>query len=160
MVIAKCGECGTEYQLDSGEDPSDFQCECGGNLSKNEVEPVTHVKPDKSWKEKAEDIKSGVSELNELFEYEESASRIELFVRIFYAIPVGIILICYGILAGISLVLQWILILLLGKRVESLNNFIKGYLRYTVHLLSYFSVMTDKRPGVSPRKVQIYELIE
>ncbi|WP_308572152.1 zinc ribbon domain-containing protein [uncultured Methanobacterium sp.] len=32
MVIAKCGECGNEYELEPGESPADFQCECGGNL--------------------------------------------------------------------------------------------------------------------------------
>ncbi|MDI6644643.1 MAG: hypothetical protein QME14_06235 [Methanobacteriaceae archaeon] len=42
-------------------------------------------------------------ELKELFEYEEKASRIELFVRIFYAIPVYIVLILYGIIAGICM---------------------------------------------------------
>ncbi|BDZ69418.1 CARDB domain-containing protein [Methanobacterium ferruginis] len=27
-----CSECGKEYELESGSKPSDFQCECGGNL--------------------------------------------------------------------------------------------------------------------------------
>ena len=31
-MIAKCGECGKEYQLEEGEKVSDFQCECGGIL--------------------------------------------------------------------------------------------------------------------------------
>jgi len=99
-------------------------------------------------------------ELNELFEYEEKASRIELFVRIFYAIPVGIILFFYGIIASLFVALQWIIILILGKRSEGLNEFIKGYLEYNVHLISYFSYMTDQRPGVSPKKVKIVEVIE
>lgn len=32
MVIAKCEKCKKEYQLESNEKPSDFQCECGGGL--------------------------------------------------------------------------------------------------------------------------------
>jgi hypothetical protein len=165
LVIAKCKECGKEYQLESNEKPSDFQCDCGGELSSKEavVTPTKIKKPTqerKSWKERADDVKSGKMELNELFEYDEKASRIELFVRILYAIPVGIILFLYGIIAGIFLVLQWLIILFLGKRSESFNDFIKGYLQYYVHLISYFSLMTDKRPGVTPIKVKIFELRE
>lgn len=32
MVIANCKECGQEYELDKGVTPSEYQCECGGNL--------------------------------------------------------------------------------------------------------------------------------
>ena len=99
-------------------------------------------------------------ELNELFAYEEKASRIELFVRIFYAIPVYIILVVYGIIASLCVIIQWIIILILGKRSEGLSDFIKGYLEYYVHIISYFSFMTDKRPGVTPQKNTIYEVIE
>jgi len=44
MVIAKCEKCKKEYQLESNEKPSDFQCECGGELSSKEV-AVEPVKP-------------------------------------------------------------------------------------------------------------------
>jgi len=33
MVIAKCDSCAQEYQLGTGENPADFQCECGGELN-------------------------------------------------------------------------------------------------------------------------------
>lgn len=33
MPIVKCELCGKEYQLKSGENLSDFQCTCGGNLN-------------------------------------------------------------------------------------------------------------------------------
>ena len=52
------------------------------------------------------------------------------------------------------------MILLLGNRSEGLNDFIKGYLEYYVHIISYFSFMTDKRPGVTPQKNTIHEVIE
>jgi hypothetical protein len=32
LVIVKCKECGKEYQLKPGENPEDYQCECGGRL--------------------------------------------------------------------------------------------------------------------------------
>jgi DNA-directed RNA polymerase subunit RPC12/RpoP len=165
MVVAKCEKCGKEYQLEPNKKLSNFQCECGGELSPKEVvvEPLDttkHIKQRKSWKERAEGVKSGEIELNELFVYGEKASRIELIVRIFYGIPVGILLILYGIIAGIFLVLQWIVILLLGRRSKTFNNFIKGYLEYNIHLMGYFALMTDKQPGISPKKVKIFEVIE
>jgi amino acid permease len=99
-------------------------------------------------------------ELNELFVYERKSSRLELFVRIFYGIPVAIIIAIYGIIAGLCMMIQWIVILILGRRSEGLNEFIKGYLEYYVHIMSYFSYMTDQRPGITPKKVQIFEVIE
>ena len=36
MVIVKCEKCGKEYQLESNRTFSDFQCECGGELSSKE----------------------------------------------------------------------------------------------------------------------------
>ena len=164
MVIAKCEKCGKEYQLASNEKLSDFQCDCGGELSPKEVIKPTnnkkHIKPRKSWKERAEGIKAGEIELNELFVYGEKANRIELIVRIFYAIPVVILLFLYSLIAGIFLVLHWIAILLIGRRSKTFNSFIKGYLEYTIHLMSYFALMTDKRPGITPIKVKIFEVIE
>jgi len=49
----QCSECGKEYQLESDEQPSDFQCICGGELKlkkqpSSEKEPLN--KPDKDSK--------------------------------------------------------------------------------------------------------------
>jgi len=33
LVIARCKECGKEYELMEDENPEDFQCECGGDLN-------------------------------------------------------------------------------------------------------------------------------
>jgi hypothetical protein len=100
------------------------------------------------------------SELKELFGYEKKASRLELFVRIFYAIPVAIVLMVYGFVASICLCVQWIIILILGQRNESLNGVIAGFLKYNVHLYNYFNYITDERPGVMPKNVKIYEVEE
>lgn len=98
-------------------------------------------------------------ELIELFEYERSASRLELFIRIFYAIPVGIILFFYSIIASICLFIQWWVILILGRRSKGLNGIIQGYTKYYVNIISYFSYLTDKRPGIGPKRVKFYESI-
>jgi hypothetical protein len=93
----------------------------------------------------------------QLFTYESRARRLELAVRIVYSIAIGLVMWVYGLIAGICLVVQWLVILVLGRRNESLSEFIRGYLEYHVHVLSYTSAMTDRRPGIMPRRVAIYE---
>ncbi|PWR74613.1 DUF4389 domain-containing protein [Methanospirillum stamsii] len=95
--------------------------------------------------------------MKELFAYEEKASRIELFIRIIYSIIIGIVLSIYGFIAGICLIIQFFVVLILGRRSQSLSDFIQGYLEYYVHILSYTSFMTDERPGILPVSVTIYE---
>ncbi len=99
--------------------------------------------------------KTGV--MNQLFVYEHDARRLELLIRIFYSIAIGIVLFVYGIIAGILMFIQWFVILFLGRRSEGLSEFIKGYLEYYVHVLSYTSWMTDTRPGIMPRTVKVFE---
>ncbi|RLG33008.1 DUF4389 domain-containing protein [Methanosarcinales archaeon] len=95
--------------------------------------------------------------LKRLFVYEHDARRVELFIRFVYALCIAVVLIIYGLIAEICIVIQWFVILILGRRSEGLSNFIKGYLEYYVHVLSYCYLMTDKRPGILPKKVEIYE---
>jgi len=98
------------------------------------------------------------AELKQLFVYEHDAGRLELFIRIVYGwIAIGIVLLVYGIVAEICLVIQWFVILILGRRSEGLSNFVKGYLEYFVHVVSYYYFMTDERPGIMPKPVEIYE---
>ncbi len=97
-------------------------------------------------------------ELKKLFGYEHDAGRLELFVRIVYAwIAIGIVLVVYGFIAEICVLIQWFVILILGRRSEGLSNFVKGYLEYFVHVVSYYYVMTDERPGILPQPTGIYE---
>ncbi|MDR2623640.1 MAG: DUF4389 domain-containing protein [Methanobrevibacter sp.] len=87
--------------------------------------------------------------MEEYLVYEEKASRVELFIRIVYSLILGIILSLYGLVANIVICIQWILILILGKRVESLNNFVVGYSKYTIKVLGYCLLVTDERPSLS-----------
>jgi hypothetical protein len=92
-----------------------------------------------------------------LFVFEHDAGRLELLIRIVYWILIGIVLWIYGIIALIVLVIQWIHILILGRRNESLSDIAKGYLEYVVHVMPYTYFMTDKRPEIMPVAVKIYE---
>jgi len=95
--------------------------------------------------------------MSQLFTYEHNARRWELLVRIFYSIAISIVMMVYGFIAGIVMFIQWFVILILGRRSEGLSDFIRGYLEYHVHVLSYISWMTDKRPGIMPKTVKIFE---
>lgn len=95
--------------------------------------------------------------MKQLFEFEEKASRIELFIRIVYSFIVSIVLAVYGFIAGICILIQFIIVLILGRRSRGLSDFIQGYLEYYVHVLGYTSFMTDERPGIFPVPVHIYE---
>jgi len=97
------------------------------------------------------------AELKQLFVYEHDARRLELLIRIVYSIAIVIVLAVYGFVAEICLLIQWFVILLLGRRSEGLSNFVKGYLKYFVHEISYYYWMTDERPGILPKPVEIYE---
>jgi len=96
-------------------------------------------------------------ELKQLFVYEHDASRLELFIRIVYSFVIALVLVVYGLIAGICMLIQWLVILVLGRRSEGLSNFIKGSLEYEVHGMSYVTGMTDDRPGIFPKSVEIYE---
>jgi len=97
------------------------------------------------------------SGMNQLFVYERKAGRLELFIRILYWIAIGIFLTIYRFLAVICMIIQWFVILILGRRSEGLSNFIKGYLEYTVHVMNYVCFMTDKRPAITPKSMKIFE---
>jgi hypothetical protein len=44
-----------------------------------------------------------------------------------------------------------------GRRLTIVNNFISGYLRYYTHTIGYICLTTDRRPGIMPQQVAIYE---
>ena len=98
-------------------------------------------------------------QMKQLFVFERQARRVELLVRIFYSIAIAIVLFVYGFIAGILMIIQWFVILILGRRNEGLSDFIKGYLEYHVHVLSYTSWMTDERPGIMPKTVKIFTVV-
>jgi hypothetical protein len=95
--------------------------------------------------------------MNQLFVFEQPARRWELLVRIVYWILIGIVLWVYGLFATICLIIQWFVILILGHRNQDLSDFARGYLEYSVHVMPYMYIMTDKRPKIFPVKVRIYE---
>ena len=95
--------------------------------------------------------------MKELFLFEEEASRIELFIRIIYSFILSIVIGVYGFVAGLCILIQFFVVLILGRRSRGLSDFVKGYLEYYVHVSGYVYFMTDERPGIFPVPVLIYE---
>ncbi len=93
----------------------------------------------------------------QLFTYEEPASRLELFIRFVYSFLISIVLAIYGFVAGICMMVQWLHILILGRRNSGLHDVIQGYLEYQVHVMAYLNIVTDRRPNIMPEKVDIFE---
>lgn len=78
------------------------------------------------------------------------ASRLELFVRIVWAIVSMVVLWVLGIIAGICLVLQWLVILITGTRNMELNKVIQMYFAYSVKMTAYMFLLTDERNPLLP----------
>ena len=91
--------------------------------------------------------------LKQLFVYEHDARRVELFIRFVYALCIAVVLIIYGLIAEICIVIQWFVILILGRRSEGLSNFIKGYLEYYVHVLTIISLWPTNDRGYCPKRL-------
>jgi hypothetical protein len=79
-----------------------------------------------------------------------NASRIELIIRFIWSIPTSIVLSILSIIAYVCYVLQWIAILILGKRIMALNGVIKALVKYSVLYTTYFFLVTDERSPLIP----------
>lgn len=84
--------------------------------------------------------------------YKEKAPRLELLIRIIYAIPVVIVLWIFGVIVAIVQFVLWFYILIFGKRHKGMSNFIKTYVIYLFRINSYFHLLTDERPPIIPEE--------
>ena len=81
---------------------------------------------------------------------EEKASRLELLVRFIWGTIVGFVLGIIGVLAAMAVVIQWLHILILGKRQPGLQKFINAYGVALSRLKFYWLLTTDERPPIIP----------
>ena len=80
----------------------------------------------------------------------EKASRLELIIRFIYGFVAGIVLAIVGIFAYIAFVIQWLHILILGKRHPALAKFVNAWLAACAQLEFYTMLATDERPPLVP----------
>lgn len=81
---------------------------------------------------------------------DEKASRLELIVRFIWGTIVAIVLMIIGIFVSIAWVVQWLYILVLGKRQSGLAKFINAWLVAWSQLMFYNNLATDERPPALP----------
>jgi len=78
--------------------------------------------------------------------YNRKSPRLELLIRFFYGIVLGIILAIWGFVAGILAFIQFIVILVTGERDEWLHKHLDGYFEFLFKSNSYIGLITDERP--------------
>jgi len=76
------------------------------------------------------------------------ASRLELLVRIPYAIILGIILYFLGLIVFVLFILNIVTILLEKQRVAA--EFIAAYIEQYAKVSAYLTLVTDERPPLLP----------
>jgi hypothetical protein len=82
--------------------------------------------------------------------YDEKAGRVELFIRFFWAIPSVIVMMVLGLVAEICFVLQFLHILILGKRNEFMFTWTKKYISFYTKFFSYLTLVTEERSPIMP----------
>lgn len=81
----------------------------------------------------------------------EKASRLELFIRFVWIMISEIVLGIIGVFAIIALLLQWLHILILGKRQPALASFVNSWLTAWTQLMFYTYLATDERSPIIPQ---------
>jgi len=119
---------------------------------------LTDERPELSHKEVKiylEELEFGNKE--EILKFEKEASRLEvLIIRPIYGFIVMIVLGIYGLIAGICIAIQWLIVLITGERSEGLNDPIKNFMGFIIQTYPYFNLLTDERPELTPKNVNVY----
>jgi hypothetical protein len=83
-------------------------------------------------------------------EFDEKASRLEaLIIRFLYGFVLCLIAGVWGTVAYIVITIQWVHILVLGKRNAGMHNFVTKFFRFYVRVEGYLYLLTDARPPIS-----------
>jgi hypothetical protein len=89
-------------------------------------------------------------------DYAQRRSRLTAFFRLILAIPLGIVLYVYGIIAGIAIFIAWFAIVITGRYPAGLYRFVAGFLRFLTRAVAYSSLLCDAYPPLSGRDDERY----
>ena len=78
------------------------------------------------------------------------ALRLELLVRLVWAVVSSVVLFFFGIIAMICALLQWLHILVTRRRHAWLNRVLASYVFYRAKLNAYLFMLTDERSPILP----------
>lgn len=82
--------------------------------------------------------------------YVEKASRVEILVRIVWAILGEIVLFIFSLVAILAVIIQFFYVLIYGKRQKGLFDFMKAVEVQRFRLVLYLTFVTDERPPIIP----------
>ena len=87
-------------------------------------------------------------------EYPESSSRSLAFLglillKVLLLIPHLIVLAVLGMIAGLLMIINFIIVIFTARQNESIFNFLVGYSRWSLRTNAYFYGLTDKYPPFS-----------
>jgi hypothetical protein len=80
-------------------------------------------------------------------DYVERRSRLSTFFRLILAIPLGLWLYVYGIVACVGIVIAWLTIVITGSYPRGLYNFVAGFTRFQVRITAYIALPCDRYPS-------------
>lgn len=73
-------------------------------------------------------------------------SRVTVFFRLIFAIPLLIWLWIWGIAALVAVIVNWFATLFAGQSPQSLHDFLAAYVRYAVHVYAYLLLAAEPYP--------------
>jgi len=85
-------------------------------------------------------------------DYQENASRLEVFIRWLWSIPCMIVYYVLLVIMMIAAFLQFFHILLFAKRHKSLHDFVVLAIKYQTEYQSYFYLTDERKPFLPESK--------
>jgi hypothetical protein len=79
-------------------------------------------------------------------DYVEQRDRLTAFFRLILAIPVYIVVLVYGIAAGLAIVVAWFAIVITGRYPPALYDFVAGFTRMSTRATAYAALLVDPYP--------------
>jgi Domain of unknown function (DUF4389) len=89
-------------------------------------------------------------------DYVERRSRLTAFFRGLLAIPVGIWLYLYAIVASIAVMIAWFAIVITAQYPRGLYDFVAGYTRVLARGTAYVALLCDPYPPFGPDENAAY----
>jgi hypothetical protein len=78
-------------------------------------------------------------------------SRLTVFFRLLLFLPHLVWLILWGIAVAVATLVNWVATLVRGRSPEALHRFLAAYLRYTIHVMAFVTLVANPFPGFDGR---------
>jgi hypothetical protein len=79
-------------------------------------------------------------------------SRLTVFFRLLLFLPHLVWLVLWGIAAAVATLVNWVATLARGRSPEALHRFLAAYLRYTIHVMAFVTLVANPFPGFDGRR--------